>query len=100
MTKDALTAAEAHPAPVVRGEAEWRALMADHERWEGTQVSFCRARGISRKTFQAWRRRLGLTGRPASAGSGGFVEIAPAPAAGWDIELELGGGVVLRLRRS
>ena len=100
MTKDALAAADAGPVPVMRDEAEWRALMADYERWDGTQVTFCRARGISRKTFQAWRRRLGLTRPPASAGSGGFVEIARASAPGWDIELELGGGVVLRLRRS
>ena len=97
MTKDSFAATDAGPVPVVRGEAEWRALMADYEHWDGTQVTFCRARGISRKTFQAWRRRLGLTHRPKS---GGFVEIAPAPAPGWDIELELGGGVVLRLRRS
>ncbi len=38
------------------GEAEWRAVMADFESWDGTQVSFCKARGISRKSFQAWRR--------------------------------------------
>ena len=100
MTKDALTAADARPAPVVRGEAEWRALMAEYEHWDGTQVAFCRARGISRKTFHAWRRRFGLAHRPKSAGSGRFVEIAPASAPGWDVELELGGGVVLRLRRS
>ena len=53
MTKGALAAADARPAPVVRGEAEWRALMADYENWDGTQVAFCRARGIWRKTFQA-----------------------------------------------
>ena len=97
MMKDALETADARPAPVVRGEAEWRALMAEYGNWDGTQVAFCRARGISRKTFQAWRRRFGLTHRPKS---GGFVEIAPAPAPGWDVELDLGGGVVLRLRRS
>lgn len=80
-----------------RGEAEWRALMADFERWDGSQESLCEARGVSRKTFQGWRRRLGLTaGKP-----GGFVEIAAAPAGpGWDVELSLGDGVVLRLRRS
>ena len=78
------------------GEAEWRAVMADFESWDGTQVSFCKARGISRKSFQAWRRRLGLT---AGSAAGGFVELAAA-GPGWDVELSLGGGVVLRLRRS
>ncbi len=81
------------------GEAEWRALMSDFERWEGSQVSFCAARGISRKTFQGWRRRLGLTARSTAGKRGGFVEIASAPGAAWDVELSLGGGVVLRVRR-
>ena len=87
-----------------RGEAEWRALMADFERWEGSQVSFCEARGVSRKTFQGWRRRLGLTaGKPRGerrGQPGGFVEIAASAGPGWDVELSLGEGVVLRLRRS
>ena len=80
------------------GEAEWRALMADYERWDGTQASFCKARGVSLKTFQGWRRKFGLTARAAAGKPGGFVEIAAA--SDWDVELSLGGGVVLRLRRS
>ena len=87
-----------------RDEAEWRALMADFERWDGSQVSFCDARGVSRKTFQGWRRRLGLTaGKPRGkrrARPDGFVEIAAASGPGWEIELSLGDGMVLRLRRS
>ena len=97
MTKDILPAtAVADPKREFRGEAEWRDLTAEFERWNGTQVSFRRARGVSVKTFRGWRRRLGLTaGKP-----GGFVEIAAASGPGWDVELSLGGGVMLRLRRS
>ncbi|MDE2912017.1 MAG: IS66 family insertion sequence element accessory protein TnpB [Paracoccaceae bacterium] len=29
----------------LRSKAEWRALMADFERWDGTQSSFCKAPG-------------------------------------------------------
>ena len=83
-----------------RGEAEWRALMADFERWDGSAVSFCEARGVSRKTFQGWRRRLGLTAGKPRGKPGGFVEIAAPAGPGWDVELSLGDGVVLRLRRS
>ena len=79
------------------GEAEWRVLMADYERWDGTQASFCEARGVSLKTFQGWRRKLGFTSGAAAVKRGGFVEIAAA--SDWDVELSLGGGVVLRLRR-
>ena len=63
-----------------RGEAEWRALMAGFDLWDGSAVSFCEARGVPRKTFQDWRRRLGLAaGKPRG---------------------KPGDGVVLRLRRS
>ena len=81
------------------GKAEWRVVMADFERWNGSQASFCEARGVSLTTFQSWRRRLGLTAGAAAGKSGGFVEIAAASGAVWDVELSLGDGVVLRLRR-
>ena len=100
MSNDVLAGAVDGSAREFRGEAEWRALMADFERWDGSQVSFCEARGVSRKTFQGWRRRFGLTvGKPRGK-RGGFVEIAAASGPGWDVELSLGDGVVLRLRRS
>ncbi len=82
------------------GEAEWRALMSDFELWDGSQASFCEARGVSRKTFQGWRRRFGLTAGKRRGQPGGFVEIAASAGPGWDVELSLGDGVVLRLRRS
>ena len=83
----------------VRSEAEWQALMAEFERWDGTQVSFCESRGVSVKSFQCWRRKRGLTGGAAKGRSGGFVEIAAGAGPGWDVELSLGDGVTLRLRR-
>ena len=105
MADDASAAAvDGDTTRTFRSEAEWRALMADFEGWDGSQESFCEARGVSRKTFQGWRRRLGLTaGRRRGKGggeAGGFVEIAASAGPGWDVELSLGDGVVLRLRRS
>ena len=100
MSDDVSAAAvEGHTTRTFRGEAEWRALMADFERWDGSAVSFCEARGVSRKTFQGWRRRLGLTAGKPRGKPDGFVEIAAASGPGWDVELSLGDGVVLRLRR-
>ena len=63
MSNDVLAAPVAGSAGEFRSESEWRALMADFERWDGSQASFCDARGMSRKTFQVWRCRLGLTAR-------------------------------------
>ncbi len=53
-----------------------------------------------RKTFQGWRRRFGFTAGKRRGQPGGFVEIAASAGPGWDVELSLGDGVVLRLRRS
>ena len=74
--------------------------MSDFERWDGSQASFCEARGVSRKTFQGWRRRFGLTAGKRRGQPGGFVEISASAGPGWDVELSLGDGVVLRLGRS
>ena len=76
------------------------ALMADLERWDGTQASFCEARGVSRKSVQSWRLRNDLTAGAAAGKPGVFVKIAAASGPGWDVEHSLGDGVVLRLRRS
>ncbi len=50
-------------------EADRLALMAEFERWDGTQVSFCEARGLSTKTFRSWRQRYS-GGRPNSTHPG------------------------------
>ncbi len=85
-------------SPVMRSEDEWRAILADYEASGMTQSGFCESRALSRKTFRNWRRRLG---HPVAGKAGSFVEVAPpADNPGWDVELEPGGGMILRLRRS
>ena len=100
MTEDISGTTGAVPARIHRGEAEWRRLMSDFEVWDGSQVSFCEARGLSLKTFQNWRRRLGLITRRGVGGPDGFVALSVSSDPGWDVELSLGDGVVLRVRRS
>jgi putative transposase len=93
-----------------RSRAQWQALLA-RAASSGLSVSaFCRREGISSASFYQWRKRLAgatvqeLPARPAMA-SPAFVDLgtlgeaASADRAGWDIELELEAGVVLRLRR-
>ena len=107
MTHDAPTTTVGPRRPVFRSEAERQALMAEYERWEGTQISFCEAKGVAPRTLMGWFTKRGINsraarGRSAAAATagkpGGFVEIAAVP--GWDVELSLGDGVTLRLRRS
>ena len=79
-----------------RSAAEWRSILARHEASGQTVGGFCAAEGVSTTAFWRWRRRLS---EENGAGTGGlFVELGEAPAR-WDVELELGAGVVLRVRR-
>ena len=106
MTQDAptTTVRRRRRRNVIRSEAERQALMAEFERWDGTQVSFCDAKGVAPRTLMDWFNKRGLTSGAARSGSAaaataGFVEIAAEAGPGWDVELSLGDGVTLRLRR-
>lgn len=95
-----------------RSASEWRALMHVYSRGGTTRKQFCAHHGVALSTFDWWRNRLRresdarllsrATPLPPSAL---FVELAQdakpvcAAASNWDVELELGGGVFLRLRR-
>ena len=77
--------------------ADWQRLVAEYERSETTRQAFCSERGLSASTLDYWRRKL----REETAAPG-FIELGSVSAAGaaaWEVELELGGGVVLRFRR-
>ena len=100
MPRDLSTPSVIESTRIYRTEAEWRALMAEFARWEGSQASFCEARGVSLTSFQNWRRKLGLVTRRGAGTPHGSVEVAPSCDPVWDVELSLGDGVILRLRRS
>ena len=100
MEQDLLATAVVGSNREFRNEAELRSLMAEIERLGGTQTSFCKARGVSLKTFQGWRRRLGLTAGATAGKPADLAEIEAASGPSWDVELSLGDGVVLRLRGS
>jgi len=94
-----------------RTAAQWRKLVEQFERSGQTRGEFCAAEGLALSTFDGWRRKLG----PASAVEAAppealFVELTNAAQASgsrtgagtdaWEVELALGAGVVLRLRRA
>ena len=101
-------------APARRSADEWRALMRTYSRSGKTRKQFCAQHGLALSTFELWRRRLrqdfptrGASRRSSPVQSNAlFVELAeavqPVAAASpsWDVELDLGRGVVLRLRRA
>ena len=87
---------------VRRSPEEWRAIMSRFERSGQSHREFCLAEDLAPSTFSWWRRKLGRSGsNGATVDAALFVELTddrpPQPV--WDAELELGSGVVLRVRR-
>lgn len=78
-----------------RDAAAWQGLMEQQAASGVSRKAFCEREGISRSSFESWRRRLA-----SRAAAGGFVELtAPAePSKSWDVEIELPGGVLFRVR--
>ena len=84
---------------------EWRALVSRFEQSGQTREAFCAETGISVSTLRRWSSRLRERPRPAVSQAPVFVELpaeqrkASASAPPWEVELQLGGDVVLRLRQ-
>ena len=80
-----------------RSRHEWQQLINEQAGSDMTQTVFCQVRSLSLASFRNWKRRLA-----AEAPAGPWVELGTLSEAGgsdWDIELTLGDGICLRLRR-
>ena len=94
------------PKRIHRDCHQWQALVEEFEASGLSQRAFCQEAGVSYGTFTRWRRRLlGTCTRipPTLPPADLFVElsggpVSPAAGAAWDVELQLGRDVVLRLR--
>ena len=101
---------------VQRDAQTWWAIIQRQMESGLSQVAFCAAEGLSVSSLQNWKRKFVRAGRisqaPPAPAAPWFAELAvpeagiepepagePAPPA-WQIELELGGGVVLRIHRT
>ena len=87
-----------------RSHEQWSALLERFEHSGQSREEFCREQGLTLSSFARWRREFGKTaaGRRAAPASPVFLEVTPqanAPSGSWDVELELGNGMILRLRR-
>lgn len=80
-------------------KARW---LDEFETLGGTAAAFCRERGLGYQSFMQWHRAA--VGSSAAEPPTGFVEIDLAPrreaasAVGALVELDFGGGLVLRIR--
>ncbi|WP_419649563.1 IS66 family insertion sequence element accessory protein TnpA [Thiolapillus sp.] len=94
-----------------RSRTEWQALIDEQIASGLTQKAFCGQQGISLATFSYWRRKLqaesSSTATPTSpsidtVSLADWIELPTQGSAtdgGWQIELELGSGLCLRLRQ-
>ena len=86
---------------VRRGQSEWRALLSAFAGSGLSQKKFCEREGLAVSTFQYWKRRLAKDeAAPSEAGPAvidlGALDDRPT---GWEVEIALGEGVSLTLRR-
>ena len=88
-----------------RSREQWRDLFTRFEQSGQTRERFCAEHGLALSSFDRWRNKLrrDLPSGEAVVGDALFVELTPdaeSPAsASWDVELQLGTGMVLRVRR-
>jgi hypothetical protein len=83
--------------PSGRTRSDWEALIEKFERSGLSRQRFCAEATIPVSSFDYWRRKLR---RARTAEVPSFIALPSISSrSDWDVELELGGGVVLRLRR-
>ncbi len=91
-----------------RSKNEWHQLIEEQAVSGLTQKAFCEQKGIPVATFGYWKRKrqAETVSTPTESGAGtvslaDWIEL-PSHAlvvGGWQIELDLGGGLCLRLRQ-
>ena len=92
-----------------RSRDEWAAVLERFQRSDVDGPTFCAREGLGYASFCAWRRRLAaepraptVTSPPSIIPETAFIDLGPMGSpteGGWAVELELGGGVVLRVKR-
>lgn len=92
-----------------RSASEWQSLIGQQQESGISQKAFCELHNICVSTFTLWKRKLAQTAvippTQQSAADPEWIELpanlasaVPEPSK-WDMELELPGGVILRMRR-
>ena len=85
-----------------RGESQWRAILSAFAGSGLSQKAFCQREGLAPSTFQYWKRRLANDdAAPSSEAEAAVIDLGALDdrPAGWAVEIALGEGVSLTLRR-
>lgn len=86
-----------------RGEAQWQALVTKQAASGQSVATFCAEEAVSLWSFRRWRRRHRGPGGADRPEASGFVDLGTlgttTTGRTFELTLDLGGGVVLRLVR-
>lgn len=83
-----------------RSREDWRRLVSEQTESGLTQAAFCKANGLSVASLQYWKRKLADSSETMpSAPWVDLGTLAAAASPDWEIELQLGEGICIRLRR-
>ena len=86
----------------MRSKSEWQQIIQNYNESQLTQDEFCQQAGIPKSSFYNWHRRLKSTTPDRTANFINLSDLTSSDSSrlSWDIELDLGQGVCLRLRGS
>ena len=95
---------KASPPRTRHSREQWQSWIDEQKTSGLSETAFCEQTGISQKRLSHWKRRLRQRISPIKADATHRDEWIELPLAstdpsGWDIELDLGQGFCLRLRR-
>jgi len=83
-----------------RDRSAWEQLMSQYEAGDLSQRTFCEQHGLAYSTFGYWRKQLRQPATHENQ-SASLIELPMLPTSeshGWRVELDLGKGMVLRLK--
>ncbi|HIE84533.1 MAG TPA: IS66 family insertion sequence element accessory protein TnpB [Dehalococcoidia bacterium] len=84
-----------------RSPQQWQTIVDRQASSDLSARAFCDAHQFSYPVFCKWRKRLASTDQAPMINLSTLANAVDAPqVAQWDIELDLGQGMALRLRRS
>ena len=93
------------PKPVKRlTKEQWRILIQEQQQSPLNQTEFCKSRGLCLATFHNWKKRLNISSTPPLPAEWPEwlelpVQTTTRDDTPWDIELQLPGNIVLRMRQ-
>ena len=86
-----------------RTRAQWQSIMSDFEQSDLGGEAYCQRHGLAYSSFAKWRSLLKQEVSPDDEPVS-FIQLPNTltslsdNATGWDIELDLGAGVIIRLK--